>query len=270
MKRLLAAILTPALFAAPAFADEKHPLLAEGEELYVDFCSQCHGDNMNNPVDKAFNLRVYDVKKAEDFKRTVLAGKGDMPAWAEVLEGEEIDKIWVYVATRGGDEAFPEGGDVAFGPNEPYLPKEGGDASTAWEGDPKEHPLFAEGKLLYREMCSHCHGLNMVTSGTASYDLRKYPADRPDDFKRVVQKGKGDMPAWGDILLSKEIDAIWVYVSTRDGKEPFKGGAADAEPLEEKESAAPAPAELVEGGVLRVCLARNGGAMSAVVRRDRL
>jgi mono/diheme cytochrome c family protein len=36
-----------------------------------------------------------------------------------------------------------------------------------------------------------------------------------------VLKGKGDMPAWGDILLEEEIDALWRYVATRGGKEPF-------------------------------------------------
>ena len=259
MKRLLPAILAPALLGAPAFADDPHPLLQEGAELYSEFCSQCHGPKLVHPGGPAFDLRHYPTDKAEDFKRVVFAGKGDMPAWAEVLAGEEVDRVWVYVATRAGQETFPEGADVAFGPADKYLPKEStGGGQTAWEGDPKDHPLFAEGRTLYNEMCSHCHGIDMVNSGAGSYDLRKYPADRPNEFKKTIQDGKGSMPAWGDVLFPKEIDAIWVFVSTRGGKDKFLGGADDAEP----HSTAPTPTDLVENGTLRVCLARNGGAMS--------
>lgn len=257
MRRLLCAILAPVLFAAPAFATEDHPLLAEGAALYGDFCAQCHGAGLKNPVGKAYDLGRYNPTGAEAFKRLVLAGKGDMPAWAEVLTGAEIDRIWVYVATRAGAEAFPAGADAAFGPKERYLPDAATAAAPAWDGDPKDHPQFSEGKSLYSQMCSHCHGLNMVSAGTASYDLRKYPRDRAGEFRQTVQKGKGDMPAWGDILSVEEIDALWVYISTRGGKEAFPGDAGAA-----RKSAAPGQGELVADGTLRVCLARNGGAMS--------
>ena len=77
------------------------------------------------------------------------------------------------------------------------------------------------GVKTYKDFCAHCHGPKMVNPGTNSYDLRKWPTDNKDGFYSAVLKGKGDMPAWGDILLEEEIDALWRYVATRGGKEPF-------------------------------------------------
>jgi mono/diheme cytochrome c family protein len=87
--------------------------------------------------------------------------------------------------------------------------------------DEAAHPLLATGKETYKTFCSHCHGLDMVNPGTSSYDLRKWPVNDEGGFRSGVLNGKGDMPAWGDVLLPEEVDALWVYVATRAGKEPF-------------------------------------------------
>ena len=121
----------------------------------------------------------------------------------------------------------------------------------------EDHPLYGDGKSLYKDFCAHCHGGDMVNPGTSSYDLRKYPVDRKPDFADTVNNGKGDMPAWGDILLPEEIDAIWVYVATRAGKQPFPEIAAAAPDIP------PVPAsELLLPGTLTACLDVKGGIMS--------
>lgn len=81
--------------------------------------------------------------------------------------------------------------------------------------------LVEEGRKAYKQFCSHCHGLEMVNPGTSSFDLRKWPRDQRDDFVVVVSAGRGDMPAWGDVLYPEEIDALWAYVATRGGTEPL-------------------------------------------------
>lgn len=121
----------------------------------------------------------------------------------------------------------------------------------------EDHPLFSDGKSLYKDFCAHCHGINMVNPGTSSYDLRKYPVDQKPTFADAVNNGKGDMPAWGDILLPEEVDAIWVYVATRAGAQPFPEAAAAAPAIP------PAPTgELMSPGVLTACLDVKGGIMS--------
>lgn len=83
------------------------------------------------------------------------------------------------------------------------------------------HPELDKGIATYKNFCSHCHGLNMVNPGTSSYDLRKWPTANKDGFVSAVNNGKGDMPAWGDILYPEEVEALWVYVATRGGTEPM-------------------------------------------------
>ena len=125
----------------------------------------------------------------------------------------------------------------------------------------QDDPLLEEGRGLYKQFCSHCHGIDMVNPGTSSYDLRRYPQDRRDDFLRVLHEGKGSMPPWGDILLEEEMDALWRYVVRRGGTEPApEDDAAEAVLAPGDVVAAPAT---VEDGTLTVCLARNGGIMSS-------
>ena len=74
--------------------------------------------------------------------------------------------------------------------------------------------LATQGKSLYRQLCSNCHGVSMVNAGSSSFDLRKFPQDDKARFVNSVMKGKNSMPAWGDFLKPDEIEAIWAYVLT--------------------------------------------------------
>ena len=71
------------------------------------------------------------------------------------------------------------------------------------------------GKATYAQKCSHCHGPNLMNSGTITPDLRSFPDDKTR-FVVTVKQGKNDrMPPWGDILSDDEIADLWVYVSSR-------------------------------------------------------
>jgi cytochrome c55X len=72
-----------------------------------------------------------------------------------------------------------------------------------------------KGKQSYAAHCSHCHGFNMVSSGTVTYDLREFPRDQRERFFESVTNGKSNrMPPWGDVLTQDEIDDIWTYIRT--------------------------------------------------------
>jgi cytochrome c55X len=71
------------------------------------------------------------------------------------------------------------------------------------------------GKVTYAQKCSHCHGPNLMNSGTVSPDLRGFPDDKLR-FVTTVKQGKNNkMPPWGDILSDDEITDLWAYVSSR-------------------------------------------------------
>jgi len=71
------------------------------------------------------------------------------------------------------------------------------------------------GAQIYSHLCSHCHGFNMVNSGTSSYDLRRFPADQQERFVTSVMNGKNTMPAWGGELTADELDKLWNYIRSR-------------------------------------------------------
>jgi mono/diheme cytochrome c family protein len=73
---------------------------------------------------------------------------------------------------------------------------------------------IAQGKNLYRSYCTRCHGLNMVSVGSAFFDLRTFPHDDKPRFVNSVSNGKRAMPAWGGTLSPAEIDLLWTYVSS--------------------------------------------------------
>jgi cytochrome c55X len=71
------------------------------------------------------------------------------------------------------------------------------------------------GKATYAQKCSHCHGPNLMNSGTVTPDLRGLPDDK-SRFVTTVKQGKNNkMPPWGDILSDDEITDLWAYVSSR-------------------------------------------------------
>ena len=74
--------------------------------------------------------------------------------------------------------------------------------------------LIGPGKTAYAQKCSHCHGPNLVTSGTVAPDLRAFPDDNAR-FSTTVKQGKNNMPPWKDILSDQEITEIWAFVSSR-------------------------------------------------------
>ena len=74
--------------------------------------------------------------------------------------------------------------------------------------------LAAKGRQIYALSCSRCHGPNMVSVGTAAYDLRRFPLDQKDRFVNSVTKGLRVMPAWGGLLSPEQVEALWAYVAS--------------------------------------------------------
>jgi len=74
-----------------------------------------------------------------------------------------------------------------------------------------------DGKRLYTSYCTRCHGVNLVSSGGAFFDLRTFPRDDKERFMRSVKEGKRAMPAWGGIIKPPEMEAIWAYIVSVNG-----------------------------------------------------
>ena len=70
-----------------------------------------------------------------------------------------------------------------------------------------------QGHDTYQDLCSSCHGRDMVNSGTLSFDLRKFPKDDFARFRTSVLNGKGTaMPAWAGKVSDEDLANLWAYV----------------------------------------------------------
>jgi mono/diheme cytochrome c family protein len=72
-----------------------------------------------------------------------------------------------------------------------------------------------QGKVTYAKNCSHCHGPNMVNSGTITPDLRAFAGDKTRVVTTVKQGKNGKMPPWADILSEQEIADVWAFLLSR-------------------------------------------------------
>ena len=92
-------------------------------------------------------------------------------------------------------------------------------AAAAPAGGLSYDPAQADrGKRIYTQNCARCHGLNMVSVGSAFFDLRTFPADEKPRFLDSVNNGKRVMPAWRDSLKPDEIEAIWACLNVNKPK----------------------------------------------------
>jgi mono/diheme cytochrome c family protein len=67
------------------------------------------------------------------------------------------------------------------------------------------------GADIYAQNCAPCHGARMADPQGA-FDLRTFPRDEKNRFLSSVAKGKNNMPPWGGLLKTEEIEALWTYV----------------------------------------------------------
>jgi mono/diheme cytochrome c family protein len=70
---------------------------------------------------------------------------------------------------------------------------------------------IAAGSAIFARNCSPCHGARM-RDAEGAFDLRTFPPDQHDRFVSSVTRGKNQMPPWGDLLGTEQIESLWAYV----------------------------------------------------------
>jgi mono/diheme cytochrome c family protein len=88
-------------------------------------------------------------------------------------------------------------------------------AASAAAQTPAE--MADKGRRTYTSYCARCHGINLVVTSSAYFDLRTFPGDDKERFVRSVTEGKRAMPAWGSQLKPEDIEAIWAYIGSVNG-----------------------------------------------------
>ena len=81
------------------------------------------------------------------------------------------------------------------------------------QSDPPTPQQIDDGRQVYDEFCTTCHGRDMVSPGLVTFDLRKFPKDDYSRFQASVLNGKPPaMPAWRDKLSNEDVMLLWAYV----------------------------------------------------------
>jgi mono/diheme cytochrome c family protein len=71
---------------------------AKGKQMYTNYCSNCHGDKLDNPQLDASNLMYSTLLKVQ-MRRIVKEGVlgTNMPSFDKVLNEKEIESIVKYI-----------------------------------------------------------------------------------------------------------------------------------------------------------------------------
>jgi mono/diheme cytochrome c family protein len=86
------------LFIIPLSCSPPQAASPDGERLYADYCSSCHGEEFRNTSSGVtFDLRRLKPADHDRFLNAVLNGKNQMPPWRGALEPEQIEAIWAYL-----------------------------------------------------------------------------------------------------------------------------------------------------------------------------
>jgi mono/diheme cytochrome c family protein len=101
MRRLallaLLGVLTGACVGEPA-AD------ATGEEIYLQLCSNCHGDRLEGAIGPALGPGSNAATRPEDYLRvTITQGRGRMPSFSSTLSGDQVDRLIDYLREEQGE-----------------------------------------------------------------------------------------------------------------------------------------------------------------------
>jgi len=77
-----------------------------GKENYKTNCTPCHGDNGDADTPAGKKYAVPSFRNSDAFKKTdaqlldfIKAGKGDMPAWSDILSDDEVKDVIAYIRT---------------------------------------------------------------------------------------------------------------------------------------------------------------------------
>ncbi|MGB3714479.1 MAG: c-type cytochrome [Candidatus Promineifilaceae bacterium] len=173
---------------APPLVVESYPAglpsAADGNTLYNEHCTSCHGEDGKGLLPNARDFGDVDYMRGEtpaEFYTVITEGRGDeMPAFGEVLSSDER---W----------------DVVF-----YV----------WRFSTDEEALV-HGREIYVSSCIACHGedgQSMILGAANFSDPRFTSLQSPSDFYVAVTQGRGSMPAWQARLSQDDRWAVIDYL----------------------------------------------------------
>ncbi len=178
--------------------------VAGGAAVFRTNCSQCHGSGAAgakgypNLLDDdwiwggAIEDIAYTVNHGIRNETDPDAHWSQMPAFGEILEAAEIDRVVEHVISLSSTEF---------------------DATLA-----------TAGAVIFEEQCSACHGVDgkggrEVGAPNLADAIWLYGGDKDTIKQSVIYSRFGVMPAWGPRLSKSDVNAVAAYVHQLGGGE---------------------------------------------------
>jgi mono/diheme cytochrome c family protein len=106
---------------------------------------------------------------------------------------------------------------AAFFVQAQQLPAGGASAVEPSPSPSPPAPSVEIGRRTYTSTCARCHGIGLVVTSSAYFDLRTFPREEKERFIQSVTHGKRQMPAWGGILKPEAVESLWLYLGSVNG-----------------------------------------------------
>src|SRR5579862_8943833 len=95
--RVIGATVAATLLAISPVLATDEAAVRKGAKVYENNCSTCHGDELQNNSNIAFDLRRLRADEHSRFVNSVLHGKNAMPSWEGALTSDQIESLWAYI-----------------------------------------------------------------------------------------------------------------------------------------------------------------------------
>jgi mono/diheme cytochrome c family protein len=192
--------------------------LLKGEEIYLEKCAPCHGESGQGDGPQASILQV----TIPDLTSETVTGSIRPLEWYLVVANGRMERSMPGFKSLNSQQIWDTLGYV-------YS-----------LGTPPE--MLAEGRQVFEEKCSSCHGPTGLGDGPALAGLTVRPSDWTDpsslmelsqqDLMAIIAGGKGaPMPGFAEKLDESQMRAVSVYIwqlgfSTASAMKPTREPAA--------------------------------------------
>jgi mono/diheme cytochrome c family protein len=107
---LLIVGLMLAACAHPEQPPNGEEVIRQGEQIYVEFCAQCHqpdGSGYSTLFPRLAGNPIVTLHDPEPIILTVLYGQGSMPSFQNKLSSDQIANVLSYIRNSWGNKAAP-------------------------------------------------------------------------------------------------------------------------------------------------------------------
>jgi mono/diheme cytochrome c family protein len=77
---------------------------ATGQEIYLQLCSNCHGDGLEGAIGPALGPASNAATRPDEYLRvTITEGRGRMPSFSSTLTTDQVDRLIDYMREEQGE-----------------------------------------------------------------------------------------------------------------------------------------------------------------------